>query len=239
LSVFEGRLVQKSDGKIVLCVGGQGDYIEDEYVIAQSGESDGFCGLPRPEIRDSDNRITTPGDRLLVLFMEGCSRRPVVIQGARYAENDFLPRNFQEARYHGHDINRQAWLRRILDNSGRETGRVQAEVAGDGKATLTIGATESTTLKVSANLDGSNPTTIVIENGQVTITAHTTVQGNMHAVSPALVDGVALGFHTQLAAALTEIVSFMAAFGAPGPQCAMMIAALNVGTWKAAQLEAE
>lgn len=251
---YEGRFVQRSDTKITLSVGNVGEYLEGEYGIAQGGESDGLAWLPRPEVRDSANNVVIPGDKVLVTFIEGSSRRPVVLSGVRYSENPTLPRNYQEMRYAGHNINRVAMQRKIYDASGNVVGVVQCDVGTAGEPSVILGANGSVTINVGAKLD--EPTTVLSldeDSADVTTTTANVVAdttnliGNTYSkasqsspTSPVLVDGIASGFQASLAASLTEITTLIAGFGMVAPYTTgTLIPALSAGTWSSSQLEAQ
>lgn len=170
---FEGRLVQASDGNVFLSVGNVGEYREGEYAIAQFGESDGISFLPRPEVRDQNNNVVIPGDRLLVAFLGRSSRRPVVFPGIRFDRNDFLPRNHKERRGDKHDVNRHAYRRRIYDANGTKVGDVEIEVGKDGKPIIRIGANEKIVLEVGKTLGADDGIQIEIEDGKITIAGGT------------------------------------------------------------------
>lgn len=91
-------------------------------------------------------------------------------------------------------------------------------------------ATASASELVIAKEDGTAQ--IRISGGKVA------VRGATAMTSEAIVDGSATSLHTALAASLTEIQAFAAAFGVPLPNTATLISLLSAGTWKAAQLEA-
>lgn len=251
---YEGRFVQRSDTKITLSVGNVGEYLEGEYSIAQGGESDGVAWLPRPEVRDSANNVVIPGDKVLVTFIEGSSRRPVVLSGVRYSENPTLPRNYQEMRYAGHNINRVAMQRKIYDASGNVVGVVQCDVGTAGEPSVILGANGSVTINVGAKLD--DPTTVLgldEDSANVATTTANVVADTTNLIgktyskstttsptSPVLLDGLASGFQASLATSLAEIAALLAVFGLPATYTTGTLAPqLSASAWSSSQLEAE
>lgn len=132
LSASDIRLVDRSGNRWPL----------DQVTILHGGwgyDDEGVVKLPRPSEYDETGTEVVVGDRLLILFLEGSKKRPVVIPGARRIQpsaGDFLPYNHGSPA--GADPNRLAARIQPRDSSGDPIGSVDLEAGYDGSAGLRV-----------------------------------------------------------------------------------------------------
>ena len=220
-------VVARGDGRAPLA------YSPRYYLVARPYGSN---LTPRPGVRTGDGKSwVTPPEPVFVDYVTGYAGKPVVMASCRVAEDDWLDNDVT-------DDDRVALKYLSIDPStGDERGQVLAELCANGQAGFTISTSGSTAINTSEDLSLSAAGYTTIEADAIEVITHggkTTIHGS-GVTSAAIVDGVAVSFHTTLAAALTEVQAFIAAFGAPAVNVALTIALLNAGAWKSTHLEAE
>jgi hypothetical protein len=170
----------------------------DQVTILHGGwgfDTEGVVKLPRPAEYNSTGEETIRGDRVLILFLEGSRKRPVVLPGARRIQAtalDFLPYNHGSPE--GADPNRLAARVQPLDSSGDPIGSVDFEAGYDETAGLRLSVGDPD------GGGGTARTSIEVTPGLI---EHRQGSGDS---SPVTIMGTSSeGFYLDLAAALTAV----------------------------------
>lgn len=139
-----GWFARLKSGDVVL-VANRGQKWPIRFVsILQGGwgaidNSEGVTKLPRVREYDSEGNVTIEGDRVIIDFINGDKRRPLVRGGVRsLTASDFFPYNQTSGKA---NPNRLAMRLAPLDDEGKATGYVDVEVGGDDRATVKISVT--------------------------------------------------------------------------------------------------
>lgn len=110
---------------------------------------DGVAAMPRPHRLDATGAVAVEGDKVLIQFIDGSERRPVVtgsIAPVGRASDLVVGVNA--------DPNRVVAILRCLDASGRETGRVRLALADDGKnSTVDLHADADVSVKSASRVE--------------------------------------------------------------------------------------
>lgn len=162
-------------------------------------DHDGFEKLPRPWKYDDDGKVVVRGDVVVIDFLDGNPKTPVVRGGARQATaDDFLARNHGdvEAPY-----NRCRARLRALDADGAVQGEVRLRVNDGADGDVKVQATGALELFVGDDLDADGGIYVTIGGGVVTVR---TAAGTS--------EGVILGktFLSGLSTALADIIAGLA-----------------------------
>lgn len=215
-----GWFVQQGE-RVVLFARSGASWSLDRVSIIQGGwgyDTEGVSKLPRPMLLDAQNAVVVQGDRVLIQFLDGNDKRPIVQAGARSVNTtDFLPYNHGRA---GADANRLAARLRPRDAAGAVVGQVDLQAAFDRKGQVELLASEAIELAVSADVEAIttalSKTRVRIESDGLDVLGATGVT-----------DQVILGraFLAQLAAGLTDVQTVLTGFGIPALQLAALIAA--------------
>lgn len=143
--------------QVTICHGGWG--FDDE----------GLAKLPRPAKFDDSGKEIATGDRVLILFLEGSAKRPVVIPGFRRIKataGSFLPYN-HKAPDTAADPNRFAARVQPRDADDAPVGSVDVEAGYDEKAAarVSVGPKDGGGPRTYAALDDSDGTVQVGTKG--------------------------------------------------------------------------
>lgn len=186
-------------------------------------DQDGTSRLPRPSVYDGTKR-TVKGDALLITFLAGNPRRPVVQAGLRSIRSDaFLPSRHAK----GTSVNRLAMRLQVRDeDTGEVNGAIEVELAQDDKATARVLVEESVEITVGT---GNSKVVITVKDGTMTIAGRAVVEATQ-GTAKKLTNEDAL---PRIAGLLTDLVTpstwLPAAPGSPPT--------INPGTLVAMQLE--
>lgn len=123
------------------------------------GAEEGVQKLPRVELRDSSGAVLVPGDRVLILHVQGNPRRPVVLAGVRpLGAHDFL------ARLHGADVDQNALRVRLraTDSTGVAGGRVDLEAGASAGGAVSLKVTDEVEIRAGPDPDAATAATLVL-----------------------------------------------------------------------------
>lgn len=136
----QGQFVERGEGDVVLIDRAGNKYPLDMVSILTGSfgfTDEGVSKLPRAAKYDSKGREVRRGDRVIIMFLEGSRKRPVVIGGAKAIDrNDFLA--YSHRKPAGADQNRLAARLQPLDDEDNPVGSVDLEAAYDDKAALRV-----------------------------------------------------------------------------------------------------
>lgn len=207
-------------------------WAEASVSIVQGGfgyKEDGAQKLPRPFKYDANGGTIIEGDVVLIDFLDGNPKTPVVVGGVRSAkESGFLARGYgdEQAPY-----NRLAVRLRALDTAGAVSGEVRLDVHKPGnEGGAKLSATTRLELLVTDDLDTEAAAIrITIADGKVTVEAGGLTEPVLKATT----------FQTDLAAGLTEVTAALSALGLPATNLGTLIAQASAAAYSASKLEAE
>lgn len=208
-----GWFVERGDS--VVLFDRHGNVYNPEWVSIVTGSwgftGEGMAKLPRPARYDGQNEVIR-GDRVLIFFLDGHPRRPVVMGGVRGIKAvPFLPYNHAAGK-----ANRLALRVQPLDAGGAVAGRVDVEVAHTDAGDVAIGVTSSLEVRAAADLDRTTPagTRVRVDPDGLTVTGPT-----------GSTDQVVLGraFLTDLVAGLIEVQSALAVLSIPATNLAALV----------------
>jgi hypothetical protein len=144
---------------------------------------EGVSKLPRPREYDKDGKVTVPGDRVVIDFVDGDGSKPLVRGGVRGLKpDDFLPRT--DTKDEGVDYNRLAGRLAPRDADGNIVGFVEWEAAHSNTAALRLslipaseaeGVPPGARTFVSMDMDGTiqiataSGETLLLKDGQVAL----------------------------------------------------------------------
>ncbi len=180
-----------------------------EYVSILQGtfgwDSEGFTKFPRPRVVDAEGKLLIEGDRVMIDYLDGNVKRPVVRGGIRSTRAiDFLGYNYKSE---GATSNRLALRVEQRDERGNLLGEVEFEIGRNDLGKAELRASERIELVVVDRLGekdtGEELLRIRIREDGVDI-----VRGQTDST-----DQVILGreFLTELKIALTEIAAGLTA----------------------------
>lgn len=168
-----GRFVDYGD-RVVLVDRNGNTWAQERVAVVQGGfgfAEDGAQKLPRPYKFDATGAVVIEGDPVLIDFLDGNARRPVVLGGIRStAPGSFLDRGYDEA---DAPYNRAAVRLRALSSSGAVDGEVRVDVHGAaGPGVFRVLATDTIEVVVADDLDTeAGALRITVSGGKVTIDA--------------------------------------------------------------------
>lgn len=126
-------------------------------------EAEGVAKLPRVRRFDSADKIIIEGDRVLIDFVDGNPKTPVVRGGLRSTACDaFLPYNHADTEADT-DENRLALRLRQLDEEGTETGTIELEAGHDEGGNIGLELTGD--LVITVKRDGGDHTIRINDEG--------------------------------------------------------------------------
>lgn len=201
-----------------------------ERVIILQGEwgydHEGVEKLPRLRV-EKDGQVLVQGDRVIIDFFDGDSTRPFVRGGLRSLKStDFLARDHSIA---GANPNRLRVRVAPKNDQGTETGDVRLKVADGDAGTVELLATESVTVEIGTNLDGTSFLTMQVDFAGVRIS---------QAGAPVAVI-LAPTFCADLAATLTELAAAPTALGLPTVSTVAQVAKLGTTAYHSTKLTTE
>lgn len=199
-ALISARLVDQGNNVVVL---------DDLRGGIWPAERVSYMGAWRPRPWSfSNGAVVVEGDMVLVAFVHGAWRAPVVVGPAAKIGGDLVRQNYAD----GRGSNHQLLTLECRDANGGLTGTVQIDVHADDKPTLSIQATDGVTIKVGG-------LTVEHLDGRLEVTGDATVSGSAEfgALPTPMVNQVGAG---QVGAAFTEIAGILSGLGVPAPTTA-------------------
>ncbi|MGB0972610.1 MAG: hypothetical protein ACPGVG_16880, partial [Mycobacterium sp.] len=232
-------------GEIVL-IDSRGDYYPLEWVsVVQGGwgyDHEGVAKLPRPFKYDSSGNPVIRGDIVLIQFLNGNPRLPVIMGGVRRidTQNTTLPARHDKD---GADANRLALRLAPLDDAGEEAGEVLVELGADGVGSVAATVSDTVTAAVGSTVDVEvgDGTTLDVHIDESVMTV-----GRSDGTARPLVQ--AEEYLDDEADAIQDIFLMLAGLGLPPTKAALFTAkiqlyrattALNGGTYFTDRLKAD
>lgn len=199
-----GRFVDYGDA--VLLVDRRGNRWTPEYVSILHGSfgyrAEGVEKLPRPWKYDDNGKAVIEGDVVLIDFLDGNIKTPVVCGGVRgVSPNDFFAYNYASEKA---NPNRLAARLLSLDGEGAEVGEVRILVNDDDLGSVEVQATDRVEIFVGDDLEAEDGIRIVVEAGVVTVTGGGTTE-------PVILGATFLGDLNDWASGMTTFLSALAA----------------------------
>lgn len=187
--------------------------------IVQGGfgyAEDGAQKVPRPFKYDAQGNTVIEGDVVLIDFLDGNPKTPVVLGGVRSARaTGFLSRGHHDEKA---PYNRLRVRLRALDVDGNEVGDARVDIHGDdGEGSIRVSATAKLQLLVSSDLDGGSPIRLTVADGKVTVEGGGTTE-------PVLLGRT---YTADELKALTQVSAGLASMGLPVTDVAAFVASLT------------
>lgn len=210
-STIAGQLVDFGNGNVVL---------SDQHGGIWPAERVSYMGAwrPRPWLY-RDGQVVTEGDMVMVAFMEGNWRAPVIVGIAAKVGGDLVRQSFGD----GLGNNYQKLTLECRDSSGALTGSVLVEVHADDRPVLKITAAEGVVVVVGG-------LTVTHQDGELVVDGDLTVSGaaELGALPTPLVNQAGAA---QLGAVLAQVSAGLALIPAPAEAAAVATVA---AAWSAA-----
>jgi len=230
-TVTSGWFVDYGD-RVVLRDRWGNTWAEESVSIVQGGfgyKEDGAQKLPRPYTYDANGGVVVEGDVVVIDFLDGNPKTPLVLGGVRSAKDaGFLSRGYQDE---DAPYNRMAARLRALDTSGGVVGEARLEVHASGdEGGVKLSATAKLELLVASDLDSeASPIRVTIADGIVTVEGGGLTEPVLKATT----------FQADLAASLTEVSAALGALGLPAVNTGTLSTNAGLGSYSASKLEAE
>lgn len=129
---------------------------------------EGVEALPRAGVLNANDEVVVPGDLLLVSFIDGNRRRPIILGAVGRVNHDaFLNSTLDEVT----DRGRVRVRIEPRSDSNEMTGRIDVRAGEKGEGSLDVRTTARVVLRVGDDTEGDDFTEITIEGGEVTVKA--------------------------------------------------------------------
>ena len=226
-----GRFIDYGNGRVIL-TDRIGNRWSAERVAILSGsfgnDDEGVEKLPRPWRWDTTTgRLITTGDWVVIDFLDGSPRRPIVRGGVRPLPHDaFLARAHADLASSSGSPGRMRARLRPRDGNGVATGEVRLYVADDGSGAVRVVATDGVKLQVGPLEDGPF-LQIDMDKNVVTVSKGGTA---LAVVLETLLP--------DLAAGLSELMAFANGLGVPTPNLLSLVQKLAT-SYRSSRLKAE
>lgn len=178
-------------------------------------DHEGVAKLPRPYVHDGSGKVVVQGDKVLIQFLNGNPRTPVITGGVRRldVQNSTLPARHDKT---GANPNRLTLRLAPLGDAGEELGEVLVELAADDKGSVaaTVSDTVEGDVGTSVELrvgdpDGATPKLVAnLVQGLMTV-------GRSDGTARVLVQGE--GYIDDEAKAILQLYTLLAGLGLVAP----------------------